>query len=326
MDCPVSDGSNIGIIVEVTDASGRPVTGLEAADFKIFDNKRPQKILSFRAVDGAHPSAVSPTVEIIIDAVNSDALSVARERDGVSAFLKENSGKLDYPTSIWILENAGLTRIAGPLQESMAMLTALNGAQPRLRVINRSAGTWGDVERTSQATKLIKEMLSPESRTPGRKLVLFLSPGWPMLFNYEADQRSWIFDDIIKISNGLRESCISLYTLAPSNFNTLQPYSSGGNASAYDNFLKGVTKTADAQYPDLSLQVLSEHSGGQVIIGGNDIKAEIDAAWRGASGWYNLVFERATGGRATEYHAIRVIIDKPRVKVHTTAGYYVKGP
>jgi hypothetical protein len=74
------------------------------------------------------------------------------------------------------------------------------------------------------------------------------------------------------------------------------------------------------------LQVLSEHSGGQVIIGGNDIKAEINAVLRSAADSYTLVFERAPGGRATEYHAIRVTIDKPAVKVHTTAGYYVSGP
>ena len=308
----------IAITVEVTDKSGHPVTGLEASDFQVSDNKQSQKILTFRAVDAAHPPAVPPKVRFVIDAVNSDAGLVAQERDGVSAFLKQNSGKLDYSTSIWILENAGLTPIAEPSQDARALLTALYGAPALLRVINRSAGIWGAVERTSQATKLIKDMVSPESRTPGRKLVLFLSPGWPMLFDYEPDQRKGLFDDIVNISNGLYESRISLYTLTPSG--------SGGNFSSYDNFLKGVTKIADAQYADLSLQVLSEHSGGQVMIGGNDIKAEINTVLRGASAWYNLAFERAPGGRATEYHAIRVTVDKPRLKVHTTAGYYVNGP
>jgi len=315
--CPASEGDSVAITVEVIDKSGHPVTGLEAADFKVFDNKEQQKILAFRAVDAAHPPAIPSKVRIIIDAVNSDAVLVAQERDGVSAFLKQNSGRLDYSTSIWILENAGLTPIAGPSQDGTALLTAFKGAPPLLRVINRSAGIWGDTERTGQATKLLKDMVSPESRTPGRNLVLFLSPGWPMLFNYEPDQRKWLFDDIANISNGLRESCISLYTLAPSN---------SLFSSAYDNFLKGVTKISDAQYGDLSLQVLSEHSGGQVIIGGNDIKEEINTALRDASAWYNLVFASAPGGRATEYHAIRVTVDQPRVQVHTTAGYYVNSP
>lgn len=318
IECPASDRDNVVITVEVTDKSGHPATGLEASDFKVFDNKRPQKVLAFAAVDSAHPPAAPVKVQIILDAVNSDAALVAQERDGVSAFLKQNSGRLDYATSISILENAGLTRIAGPSQDGTALLTALNGAPPLLRVINRSAGIWGATERTGQATTLLKDMVSPDSRTPGRKLILFLSPGWPMLFNYEPDQRKGIFDEIVNISNGLRESCISLYALTPS--------SSGSTLSSYDSFLKGVTKIADAQYADLSLQVLSEHSGGQVFIGGNDMKAEINTVLRSASAWYNLAFERAPGGRATEYHALRVTVDKPGLKVSTTAGYYVNGP
>ena len=328
IECSASDGDNNNIAINVADKSGHPVTALEVSDFKVFDNRQPQKILAFRAVDSTHPPVVPLSVQIIIDAVNSDAVLLGQERDGVSAFLKQNSGKLDYSTSIWILENAGLTQIAGPSQDGTALLGALNGAPPLLRVINRSAGVWGEAERAGQATKLLKEMVSPESRTPGRKLVLFVSPGWPMLFNFEPDETKFIFDDIVTLSNGLRQSCISLYTIDPSSLGkTFDPFNSElGLSSAYESSLKGVTNVADAHYQDLSLQVLSEHSGGQVFIGGNDLKADINTAMRGAAGWYNLVFERAPGGRTTEYHAILVTVDKPHAKIHTTAGYYVNGP
>lgn len=113
VECPPADGDKIGITVEVTDKSGRPVTGLGESDFKVFDNKQTQKILDFRAVDATHPPAVPLRVEIIIDAVNSDALLVMQERDGLSAFLKQTSDMLASPTTIWFLENTGLTPIAG---------------------------------------------------------------------------------------------------------------------------------------------------------------------------------------------------------------------
>lgn len=311
---------DISIFVEVSDKSGQPISGLQATDFKVFDNKQSQKILTFQAIDAADPPVVPVKLRIIIDTVNSDAIVVARERDGLSAFLKQNGGRLNYQTSIWMLGNDGLTRIAGPSQDGAALLAGLNEAPTLLRVINRSAGLWGAVERTDQAIKIVKEMVSTDSRTQGRKLFLFLSPGWPMLFNFEPDQRKWVFDDITRISNGLRESCISFYTLDPS--------SAGTNVESvqYDNFLKGVAKIGDAQYGDLSLQVLSEHSGGKVIIGGNDIKGEINTALRDAGAYYQLSFVRASGGRESLYHDIRVIVDKPRVKVHTTAGYYLVGP
>lgn len=309
----------IAITVEVTDKSLRPVAGLDAGDFKLFDNRQPQKIVAFHAVDPVHPSTAPLKVQIIIDAVNADAVLVASERDGVSGFLKQNCGKLAQPVSIWLLANNGLTRIAGPSQDCAELLTGLSGAQPLLRVLNRSAGVWGAVERTGQAIKLVKATVSAESATPGRKLVLFISPGWPMLLNFEPDQRRVVFNDIVNISNGLREAGISFYMLDPSSVGTTL------DSGAYDNYLKGVTKAGDAQWANLSLQVISEHSGGQVI-SGNDIKDEIDTALRDAGTYYTLSFERASGSREGEYHNIHVTVDQPRVKIHTTAGYYLAGP
>ena len=318
---------NIAIDVEVTDKLGRPVLGLETANFKLFDNGRQQKILSFRVVDKAHPPDVPLAVRIVIDAVNSDPILVARERDGLSAFLAQTSGKLDHPTSIWILENSGLTQVAGPSQDIASLLTSLHEMQPRLGIVNRSSGVWGDVERTGQAIRLLKQEVAPDTRTPGRKLILFLSPGWPLLLNYEPDSRRPVFADIVTLSNGLRQSCISLYTLDPFSSGTpIQPRNFGSISSAYDAFLKPPRKIADAHYGDLSLQVLSEHSGGQVLTTSNDIKAELNSALRGASSWYRLVFPRASGARANEYHALRVAVDKPGVKIRTTAGYYLSGP
>src|SRR6201996_928091 len=42
----------IKLDVLVTDDSGRPVAGLEQKDFELLDNKKPQPLLSFRALDG----------------------------------------------------------------------------------------------------------------------------------------------------------------------------------------------------------------------------------------------------------------------------------
>jgi VWFA-related protein len=311
--CQPADAERICITVEVADKSGRPVTGLQPSDFQLFDNKQAQKILAFHAVDASHRPAAPVQVEIIVDAVNASTALVAQERDGLSSFLEEQPGKLDYAASIGFLENSGLTPIAGPTSDRAELLTALKGAPSRLRVI-RTGGGWGDDEKNHQATDLVKTMIASYANAPGRKLILFLSPGWPMLLNFEPDKRSWVFDDIVKITNGLRRSGVSLYALAPASF----------ESTAYENFLKGVTKSGDAVYPDLALQVLAEQSGGQVIMDSNDIRGELDAALSGASAWYELVFERAPGGRENEYHALHVTVGKQaHVKIHTTAGYYV---
>lgn len=42
----------IKLDVVVTDGAGQAVAGLQQQDFTLLDNKKPQPILSFRAVDG----------------------------------------------------------------------------------------------------------------------------------------------------------------------------------------------------------------------------------------------------------------------------------
>jgi len=316
----------ISILVEVTDKAGHPISGLQEADFRVFDDHREQKILAFSATDVAHPAATPAEIQIIIDAMNSGPVTVARERDGVSGFLKRSAGKLDYATSIWALENQRLKQIAPPSKDGAALMAALDGSQSPLRVVDRSAGMWGDVERSDQAIRLVKEMIAPDARPKGRKLVLFISPGWPLLFNYEVDQRKWLFDDIVEISNGLRASRIAFYALAPLSFNTLISHGLNENFFAYDGSLKPVKKVSEAQYADLSLQVLSEHSGGLVMSEGNDITAEINRALRDAATYYTLSFEQAQEHGRTEYHEIRVAVDRPGVRVRTNAGYYVGAP
>jgi hypothetical protein len=54
----------------VTDASGKPVTGLKAEDFALLDNGKTRPIASFRAVEG-HAVVYPAHVILMLDAVNN---------------------------------------------------------------------------------------------------------------------------------------------------------------------------------------------------------------------------------------------------------------
>src|ERR1700733_14547083 len=77
--------------VVVTDKAGTPQPGLQQTDFTLEDNKQPQTILSFKAVDGT-VAAPDPPIEIIlvIDRVNTSFQSSANERQQVEKFLRQN--------------------------------------------------------------------------------------------------------------------------------------------------------------------------------------------------------------------------------------------
>ncbi|MGB6689442.1 MAG: VWA domain-containing protein [Terracidiphilus sp.] len=317
---PTASDHLISIDVDVTDKSGHPIGGLSVADFTVLDNDQPQKLLTFRAVE-AHSAPADPLQAIIVvDGINSGFNSVAREREQLGEFLKQNGGELAYPTSIAIITDDGLKVQKGSSRDGNAMFATLNGTDSELRVIGRSQGFYGAADRLERSLGQLGQLAAFEAKQPGRKLVLFISPGWPMLATagIEADtkQRTWTFNSIVELSNGLREARIALYTLDPFNLGRHNPF-------YYQNYLKGVTKISQAEYPYLSLQVLSEHSGGQVIVNGNDIEGEINTALRDATAYYTLSFEAAPAGEGTQYHALRVKVDKPGLTVRTTAGYYV---
>ena len=311
------------IYAETTEKSDKPVGGLQAADFTLLDNNQPVRMAGFKAIDAAHPPADPVQVLIILDAINSDYLVVARERDEVGAFLKQNGGKLAYPTSIAVLTENGLKMSEGPSQDGEALLEALNATRTELRKIRTAGGAYADGERMQICYDQFSHLADIEKVQPGRKIVLFVSPGWPLLAyaarDIDMDHRQSNFDIIVRLSNGLREAGVTLYVLDPSN---------GGNQNTYEyqGFLNGVTKPIQAQYANLAAQVLAEHSGGRVIVNGNDIKGEINNALRDLTAYYELAFEPASPGESTEYHALTLKVDKPRVKVRTTAGYYTAHP
>lgn len=306
----------IHIAVEVTDKKGQAVGGLAANDFSLFDNNQPEKLVDFRAVEAHAPVTIPLRVLIVIDAVNADYLVVARERDGLADFLKQKGGKLAYPTSIAILTDYGVKIEDGPTEDGNELLASLSKSRSEFRTINRTAGTYGAGERLAQMLNHVSNMVTYEENRPGRKLVLFLSPGWPVLSyaarDMDTEHRKQIFHDIVAMTNALRRANVTLYCLEPTEQDTF----------FYDSFLKPVTKAYDADYSSVALQVLATHTGGKVITDGNDIKGEINSAVADASGYYEMSFQVSAVDESIEYHAITVKVEKPWLKVRTTAGYY----
>ena len=310
----------IHIAVEVTDKKGHPVSELSAGDFSLFDNDQPEKLVDFHAVEADHPAKMPLRVLIVIDAINQDFLSTARERDGLADFLKQNDGKLAHPTSFAILTDYGVKVEDGPTQNGNELLASLDKSRSELRTINRSAGAYGAGERLAQTLNHMSNMITYEQKQPGRKLVLFLSPGWPVLSyaarDMDTEHKAQIFHGIVTMTNALRAANVTLYCLEPTE----------GDTFFYDSFLKPVAKAYQADYSNVALQVLAVHTGGTVITDGNDVKGEINSALADASAYYEISFPAAPAGETTEYHAITVKVEKPRLKVRTTAGYYAEPP
>lgn len=320
-DAPADAQKTMTIHVQIADKKGNLVAGLQESDFTLLDNKQPQKLLRFRAVDADALKSDPVQVVIAVDMINVDVVTVSREREEVGRFLKQNGGELANPTSLAVIADGGLKAGQRSTQNGNLLLAAFNQTQSEIRELGRSAGFWGATERLEKSLKQLSQLIEYEGQQPGRKLVLFVSPGWPLLVGAgeESDmhQRTWVFNNLVQLTNQLSDANITLYCIDPFDLGRTNPFE-------YQGYLKGVALVKDATYPSLGLQVLATHTGGQVLINGRDISGQIADAVRDASPSYELTFAPAPGDRVNEYHALDVHVDKPGLKVRTTAGYYAR--
>jgi VWFA-related protein len=313
------DSHRISLEVEVTDKQGHHLNGLQAQDFTLLDNKQPTKVLDFREFD-SHNSATDPThVIIVIDTINTDFEAVAREREQLGQFLKQDGGRLAHPTALAVLTEKGIQIQKSSTTDGNVLLSSLDKSNAGLRIEGRSAGFYGAADRLQWSLGQLTEFAAYEGTQPGRKLAFFLSPGWPLLPWSSEDatqkERQWTFNAVVALSNGLRQAHVVLYALDPFELGRTNPF-------FYQTYLKGVPDMNHAEYGDLSLQVLAAHSGGLVEVSGMDVFGEINTAIRDANSYYMLTFEAPTTNSGSVYHDLHLQVDKPGTTVCTTSGYY----
>ena len=309
----------IALDVVVTDKTGKPVPGLELKDFALLDNKLPAKILSFDAFGGGEQKPNPPVkVILVIDAVNLPFGQVSNERQQIVNFLKENSGRLAQPTSVVVMTDSGLTSSGQPTLDGNALAAATAKLNIGLRTTGQSAGAWGAIERLGLSLDGFMTIADNEAKTPGRKLLIWAGPGWPMLNgpHYETDNKSQqhIFNTIVQLSDQLRHARISVYSVALG-----MP---GRGTFVYQDFLKGVKTAEKADSANLALKVLAVQSGGRAMVPDNDLKAQIDRCIDDAAAFYTISFDPPRADRANEYHDLKIEVDKPGLMALTKTGYY----
>jgi len=317
----LQDSRHITLDVVAADSTGRPISGLQQQDFTILDNNQPQKMTSFDAVQGA---TADPPVEIVllIDLVNTGFSRVAFERQEIGKFLRQNNGKLTYPTTLVMFTDKGTRIQPEPSRDGNAMADMLDSSNSELRVIGRSSGFYGAEERLQDSFTALNQLIRYESAKPGRKMVIWISPGWPLLqgpsVQFSPKDLQTYFNWIADFNNSLRTSRITLYAVDPIG---------AGEGSLlhdfyYQNFLKGVKKPNQAGPGNLGLQVLAVHTGGRVLNASNDLMTEINSCVADASAYYSMSFDAVPSDQVNEYHELTVKVDKPGVKVRTNAAYY----
>ena len=309
----------IKLDVVVTDKAGNPISGLERADFTLLDDKQPAKILSFQP-HNPRPSAnnLPPEVILLIDTVNVGDSNVVIVRKEIEKFLRQNGGHLAQPVAVLLMTNLGVTLAAQPSLDGNALATAVEQLQPRLRTIGPAQGAWGDLERFQFSTKSLGSIVQPAAHVPGKKLLVWIGSGWPMLdgpiFNFSPRDMQANFDAIVRFSNLMREARMSLYSVSEGTGDI--------RSTDYQNYVKGVKQANQAEPACLGLKVVAAQSGGRVLGPDNDLVAQINHSVADATAFYTISFDLPRADRPDEYHDLKVQIGKPGFTARTNTGYY----
>jgi VWFA-related protein len=321
--------TNLVLDVVVTDKTGNAVKSLEEKDFAVFDNGHPQKILSFHATgSGVAAANIQPAepvkIILMVDEVNTDFRRVAYERDQIKKLLQQNNGILAHPTSMAFFTDKGTEVQNTTSRDGNALLEAFDQHETALRSIRRDQGFYGAVERFQLSLSTLNSLVTREAQTPGRKMVIWISPGWPILsgpnIELSGKEQAALFASIVAASTAMREARMTLYSVDPQGADA----AGGIQAFYYREFLKPVTSANRVLPGDLALQVLALQSGGLAFTASNDIAGQIARCIADADAFYTLTLDPARAEKPNEYHAIEVKVARPGLTVRTRSGYYAQ--
>jgi len=322
----IRDG-RLHLDVVVKDSGGKPATGLQPWDFKLLDNGSPRKILSFRSFDGIAVKP-DPPVEVIllVDTVNLPFEQVAFVRQELEQFLRKNGGRLTQPVSLFLLTDTGLRVQPRPSVDGNVLVDVVHQINGNINTINSAMGSDGYLERVQLSVRELATIAENEARKPGRKLFIWLGPGWPMLDRpadgFSEKDQSRYFDTIVELSTRLRDARIVLYSVAPSDSSV----GSGKFNILYQDFLKGVSSAQQATTGNLALKVIVTQTGGQIMGPSNDLAEQIDRCISDANAFYTISFNPPPAEHADEYHSLKVQVNQADLTVRTNTSYYNEPP
>jgi VWFA-related protein len=337
--------------VFVSDSSGKPVTGLKQEDFTLLDNGQTRTVASIRAIKGSE--GIAPVrIMLMLDAVNNSPKDIATDGKGIEQFLRQTQAPIKYKTSIGILSGSGAS-VGQPSQSRDVLIDELRtltkndhpfmctdeggGSEQVFTTINLGIGTAvldglhpdqksGCLnQRFQRSVSALNKFAMEQEDVPGRVILVWIGPGWPLLSNpeFRADStalRQNFFDNLVQVSNALREAQVTLDAVfSPDLFRRVELRNDRDKT-----FFDGVPTEDQVTASSLGLQVLAHQSGGQILTESKDLASEIAKCIGDGESYYVLSFDSPSAATPGEFHSLQVNVNKPDLKVRTNTAYYAQ--
>ena len=332
--------------VQVNDPSGRPLSGLTEADFTLFDNDQPRKLVAFSRVKGDSAPA-APHVIVVLDTVNNFSKDVRSDEKEVERFLKDGEGPLAYPVSIGVFSGATIhvgdaSRDRDALLADLKMragdlhgtgcITGQDDSEVEVAKNLRGLASGGFRAESSQmltclnsrfiySVMALRNLVQAQVEVPGRVILIWIGPGWPRLTNRSftpdpPEVKQSFFAQLVSLSTVLREAQVTVNAVAsPQDL----PYP---QAPMDDSFFDGIVHEDQVRAGNLGLHALAHQTGGRIVTHVSGLATQIKECIADAASYYVLTFDSPPAAEFGEYHSLAVKVDKPDLEVRTNILYY----
>jgi len=334
--------------VVVTDAAGKPVDGLTAGDFQVFEDGKLQRIRSLeppsthtlpQATDAAGTSAVfdpaqpasfgrSPVTILVLDQLNTHFADSSFARRSLRDYLAGQPALLAQPTTLLSVGDNRFKLLQTFTRDRDALLHALAAAPTEYAwtlEVNGKADH-GPIERLNQSLSALEEIAQNYARIPGRKNLIWVGGGFPSLDPQAVDggDMQEVKDTLQHVTNVLLDTRVTFYAVDPTSLAPGMTEITDASQIAFAQAAgDSLTSNADPLNSGEDFDKLGPLTGGRVVRGRNDIDRQIAASVDLGNTFYTISYTpSSTSEAAAQYRRIRVVCLRTGLTATTRSGYY----
>jgi len=315
--------------VVVTDAKGKPVTGLPQEAFHVYEDKLPQKILSFTppASDSAVPAAPvevnstaeldrkepqSPVSILVLDELTASFEDQAFARYSVKKYLEQEGDVLRQPTMLMAVGIGHQMVLRDYTTSKKEILDALAN---HFAATNwqQQTGSWQGEQFKATFAALIGVAQATMGH-PGHKNMVWIGRGFPAMSweNLEPEQEDALQPSINICTNLLRDARVTLYTVDPAGVSADPP------AQDADGFY-----IDDPFGGDVDFDNMARATGGQAFHGRNDVDHLIGTSVSDGEKFYTITYRPTSASDdPKQFRKVQVLMADRSMTANTREGYY----
>ena len=315
--------------VVVNNKKGESVSNLTRDDFKVYENKVPQTILSFEPAiqPGAHATAPIPIAStadldrqepnapvsiIVLDEVTTNFEDEAFARYSLKKYLNGQGDTLRQPTMLIAVNFRNMMVLRDYTTSRKEILDALDRhfAGYNWKAVN---GAWTSEQLNAAFASLI-EVARATAGHPGHKNMIWVGRGFPS-FRWDKlfpNTQEALRAAIANCANILRDSRVTLYAIDPAGLSAAPP------PVDEDGFY--VEEPFGGQ---VDFDTMAQATGGQSFHGRNDVDRLISTGVNDGETFYTLTYKPTTVSQdPKDFRLIQVLLSDRSLRASTREGYF----